>query len=263
MSTAADIHQWESAEIERSIVEAELTPKTQLLTTEWNIARYLDPPADTPYPLEYAFHLVGDVRETVVLDYGCGNGENALPLARKGARVIGLDVSTALLNLAETRLQLNGVRGQATFIAASAHDIPLPDNSVDVVLGIAILHHLDLERASREIHRVLKPGGRAIFKEPVRNSRLLRWVRSLIPYKQEDVSPYERPLVDAEVASFSRRFTRRRQRSFSLPFVNVAQIAPALKKHILSIYKWDGFILRRAPFLKPFATITVFELVKD
>src|SRR6202012_808519 len=58
MHTASDIQQWESAEVARSIVEAGLTPKSQLISSEWNIARYVDPPAATPYPLEYAFHLV-------------------------------------------------------------------------------------------------------------------------------------------------------------------------------------------------------------
>ena len=45
----------------------------------------------------------------------------------------------------------------------------MPDASVDVVFGIAILHHLDLPQAAREVWRILKPGGRAIFQEPVRN----------------------------------------------------------------------------------------------
>ena len=47
--------------------------------------------------------------------------------------------------------------------------------------------------------RVLKPGGRAVFKEPVRASRLLRLARAFVPYRRSDVSPFERPLTLADV----------------------------------------------------------------
>ena len=111
----------------------------------------------------------------------------------------GIDISEDLLRLARRRLSVSGRDGGATFIAGSAHDMPFPDNSIDVVFGIAILHHLDLDLVSREVRRVLKPGGRAIFQEPVRNSPIVRFVRSLIPYRAPDISPYERPLTDEEL----------------------------------------------------------------
>jgi SAM-dependent methyltransferase len=260
MSSLTGIEQWEAAEIERSIIEAGRTPLSRLTMDEANVQRYLNPPPDTPYPLEYAFHLLGDISGKTVLDYGCGNGENAIPLARRGARVIGLDVSEALLNLARTRMEINGLPDEATFVAASAHDVPLPDASVDVVFGIAILHHLDLDLAGREIKRLLKPGGRAIFQEPVRNSNFVKTVRELIPYKSDDVSPYERPLNDRELCRFARSFGGYRARGFSLPFINLAQVVPALRKHILGLYKVDGAILRQARFLDRFAGIRVFEV---
>src|SRR3954464_14762455 len=100
MPHRATIRAWEEAEIDRSSAEARHTPIDRLRMTEWNLRRYLDPPADTPYPLEYAFHMIGNVSGKTVLDYGCGNGENSLPLAARGARVIGLDVSADLLDLA-------------------------------------------------------------------------------------------------------------------------------------------------------------------
>jgi len=50
MTQLATIRDWEEAEIERSIAEARHTPVDRLRMTEWNLKRYLDPPADTPYP---------------------------------------------------------------------------------------------------------------------------------------------------------------------------------------------------------------------
>jgi ubiquinone/menaquinone biosynthesis C-methylase UbiE len=49
------------------------------------------------------------------------------------------------------------------YIIGSAHDVPLPDDSVDVVFGMAILHHLDLESSAREVKRVLRKGGAQSF----------------------------------------------------------------------------------------------------
>jgi len=196
---AATVTEWERAEIHRSEFEAAHTPAERLIASEPNVARYMNPPRDTAYPLEYAFALLGDVRGKTVLDFGCGSGENSLLLARRGAHVIGFDISTALLSLASKRLALNGLADRAEFIVGSAHDVPLPDASVDAIMGIAILHHVDLKKAASEVHRVLKPGGTAIFQEPVRASATVRAVRRMIPYRAPDVSPFERPLTTKEL----------------------------------------------------------------
>jgi SAM-dependent methyltransferase len=262
MSELATIRAWEEAEIERSSIEARHTSAERLRMTEWNLRRYLNPPATTPYPLEYAFHLMGDVAGRTVLDYGCGNGENSLPLVSRGARVIGLDVSNDLLMLARQRLALHGLADRAAFLAASAHEIPLPDASVHAVMGIAILHHLDLDLASREVHRVLEPGGIAVFQEPVRNSRVLKAIRNLIPYRSEEVSDYERPLTDRELGQFAAPFQRFHSRAFSLPFINLAQVVAPLRRHIMGLYKVDAAILRRTRLLDAFAGIRVISMQK-
>jgi ubiquinone/menaquinone biosynthesis C-methylase UbiE len=262
MTELATVREWESAEIERSSVEARHTPPERLRVSEWNLRRYLNPPASTPFPLEYAFHLIGDVAGRTVLDYGCGNGENSLPLVTRGARVIGVDVSNDLLRLARQRLLLHGVLDGATFLAGSAHDLPLPDNSVDVVLGIAILHHLDLKLAAREVHRVLKPGGIAVFQEPVRNSRLLAALRAAIPYRSEEVSDYERPLTDQELRQFASGFSAYHSRAFSLPFINLAQVVPAFQHQIMRLYRIDGWILNRTRALDAYAGIRVVAMKK-
>jgi ubiquinone/menaquinone biosynthesis C-methylase UbiE len=262
MTELATIRQWESAEIERSSVEAKHTPLERLRMTEWNLRRYLNPPADTPFPLEYAFHLIGNVAGRTVLDYGCGNGENSLPLVTRGARVIGVDVSNDLLTLAKQRLRLHGLAERATFLAGSAHDLPLPDNSVDVVLGIAILHHLDMRLAAREVHRVLKPGGLAVFQEPVRDSRLLKAIRAAIPYRSDEVSDYERPLTEAELRQFASGFRDYHSRAFSLPFINLAQVVPFLQRHVMGLYRVDGAILKRIGALNALAGIRVVSMRK-
>ena len=260
MSTS--MQTWERAEIRRSSVEATLTPDAALRVGARHFARYLSPRADTPFPLEYAYHLLGNVQGRRVIDFGCGSGSNAVQLANRGASVWGVDISEDLIRIAQRRMAVNGRSGGAQFIVASAHDLPFEDGSIDAVFGIAILHHLDLLRVSREVHRVLRRGGRAIFQEPVRNSAMVRLVRSLIPYHAPDVSPYERPLTDPELRQFAAPFSSMRSRAFTLPFVSAGQILPVVKQHVDRLYKVDGEILRRFPALSYYAGIRVFEVVK-
>src|SRR5262245_66645109 len=136
---AVDRADWERAEIERSAFEATHTPDSSLVTNAANIARYLSPPRTTVYPLEYAYALLGEVRGLRVLDFGCGSGENSLLLARRGARVVGVDISESLIAVARRRLAVNDLAGAADFVVGSAHDLPVAAGTVDVVLGIAIL----------------------------------------------------------------------------------------------------------------------------
>ena len=259
---AATVTEWEHAEINRSQFEAAHTPAERLIASERNVARYMNPPLDTAYPLEFAFAVLGDVSGKTILDFGCGSGENSLLLARRGAHVIGVDISTALLSLASRRLALNGVGDSAQFVVGSAHDLPLRDGSVDAVLGIAILHHVDLEAAAREIRRVLKPGGRAIFQEPVRDSAAIRAVRKMIPYRAPDVSPFERPLTTGELKAFADGFTVHAWRAFSLPFVNVTSVVPPLKPYIHQAYKVDKHLLGTMPWLSHFGGIRVIAIDK-
>jgi SAM-dependent methyltransferase len=256
------MQQWERAEIARSSVEATLTADHALRVSAETFARYAHPPRDTAYSLEYAFHELGDVSDLRVVDFGCGSGMNTVLLAGRSAHVWGIDISEDLLRLAQRRLAVNGRDGAATFIAGSAHDMPFPDSSIDVVFGIAILHHLDLDLVAREVRRVLKPGGRAIFQEPVRNSPLIRFLRSLIPYHAPDISPYERPLTDAELTRLASGFSTASVRAFALPHVQIGQLAPVLRHYTRTWYAWDRTLLRRAPWLARYASVRVIALTK-
>lgn len=205
----------------------------------------------------------GRCRGKVVLDYGCGSGENTLLLASRGARVVSMDLSESLIRLAQYRLKVNGIAGDVRFLTGSAHNIPLPDESVDVVFGIAILHHLDLALASSEVHRVLRTGERAIFQEPIRNSALMRGFRKLIPYRGADISPSERPLTDGELKNFARNFVVSRGNVFYLPHTRLAQKLPIPRKFVRRLLQTDKRALNRFPSLRYHASIKVFELSKQ
>jgi SAM-dependent methyltransferase len=263
----SSLEHWERVETERSALEASIAGSAALLAHPNLVSRYAAPPADTVHPLEYAFHLLGDVRGKTILEYGCGDGVNTLCLANRGARIVALDLSPELLAIAKRRAKLNGVR-DVEFVAGSAHNVPLPDSSVDVVFGIAILHHLDLGLASKEVTRLVRKGGVAIFQEPVRNSKLLRAARNLIPYKSPDVSRFERPLTDKELKEFARGFSSYHSRPFhTLPVaLTVAlscYLSPSLRKYMLEpSLRVDSEVLRMFPALGYFSPVKVVKIVK-
>ena len=252
---------WEQAEIARSRLQARLSHRVEP-TAKAVFARYASPAGDTPYAWEYAFHLLADVRGQRVLDLGCGDGGCTMLVASHGARVTALDISTDLLDLARARARVDALDGRVAPLCASGHAIPLAAETIDVVFGMLILHHLDLRRAAAEVHRVLKPGGRAIFTEPIRNSKLLAAVRALIPYRQADVSPFERPLRFDEVDAFAARFESWTHRVFDLPFVRLLRVCGAADAWQSRAYAVNGRLLRQWPQLRHFASVVVFEVRK-
>ena len=260
MSTV--IEEWERAEKERSAREASQTYSDDALATPKNVARYLNPPADTVYPLEYVFHLLGDVRGKTILEYGCGDGVNTVLLANRGAHVISLDLSPELIDVARQRLRVHGITSGVDFIVGSAHNVPLPDESVDVVIGIAILHHLDLALAAAEVKRLLKRAGVAIFQEPVRNSRVLKIARNLVPYTSPDVSPFERPLTDKELINFGAGCSSYRSRPFTLPTSSLINVLPLVRRYAQASLRWDAALLGKFPRLGHYSTVKVIQLVK-
>jgi SAM-dependent methyltransferase len=256
------IEVWENVEVERSASEAQRRESDDLRIDENIIQRYKKPPADTPFALEYAYHLLGDVSGKTILDYGCGMGENSVMISSHGGNSIGIDISPDLIALAEKRIEQHNFSDKAKFKVGSAHELPIENESIDVVFGMAILHHLDLELSSKEVFRVLKKGGKAIFLEPVRNSKLIWFIRNLIPYQQPDVSPFERPLTDSELKNFAKDFTSFHSRAFSLPFVNLIQVLGLSDKTLYPAINLDGKILKNLSFLNYYATVRVIQIIK-
>ena len=256
------IEKWERAEKDRSAREASQIYSDEALATPKNVARYINPAADIVYPLEYVFNLLGDVRGKTVLEYGCGDGVNTVLLANRGAHVISLDLSPELIDVARHRLRAHNITSGVDFIVGSAHNVPLPDESIDVVLGIAILHHLDLALASAEVKRVLRPGGVALFQEPVRNSWILKTARNLIPYTSLDVSPFERPLTDRELMDFAAGCSSYRSKPFSLPTSALIELLPLVRRYAEASLRWDATPLSKFPSLGHYSRVKVIQMVK-
>lgn len=242
------------AEVERSAEEARKLVIPPLDRSQ--VQRYLNPPADSAYPLEYAFHLLGDVRGKTVLDFGCGSGENLVPLVERGAHTIGIDISPELVALARQRVAQAEL--DATVNVGSAYATGLPDASVDVILSISLIHHLDIPQMLEEMQRILTKNGVVIIKEPVRFSAGYARLRRMLP-AQEDISDYEHPLSREELAAVCQPFRAEGLRYFRLPFVPLLmRVAPQAP-----LWKTDRWMLRQFFWLQKYATAVVVRLQRQ
>ncbi|HZE63666.1 MAG TPA: class I SAM-dependent methyltransferase [Pyrinomonadaceae bacterium] len=104
-----------------------------------------------------------------ILEIGCGLGTDGAQFAKAGADYTGVDLTDAAVELARRRFELFDLPGK--FQTADAEKLDFDDESFDLVYSHGVLHHTpDTAKAVREIHRVLRPGGRAIVMLYHRNS---------------------------------------------------------------------------------------------
>ncbi len=121
------------------------------------------------YPPEAVDWLLPrDARD--VLDLGAGTGKLTTRLVERGLSVVAVDPIAEMLDVLRSALP------GTTALLGTAEQIPLPDNSIDVVLVAQAWHWFEPERAVAEVVRVLRPGGRLGLLWNVRDERL-GWVR--------------------------------------------------------------------------------------
>jgi ubiquinone/menaquinone biosynthesis C-methylase UbiE len=125
------------------------------------------------------FHIRGDTatKELIqlaeftpdmhILDVGCGIGGSARRLSHEtGCRVTGIDLSNEYIDTAERLTRLLNMQEQVAFHACSALELPFDDNLFDGVWSLQMNMNVEDKPAwLKETHRVLKPGGRAVFYE--------------------------------------------------------------------------------------------------
>lgn len=204
-----------------------------------------------------------DPRDKVVLDYGCGQGPDTADLIRRDARhVTGIDVSEAEIDRARAAAKEAGFSERTDFLVADAHATGFSDDSFDLVVGDSILHHLDLRAALAEIRRILRPGGRAVFSEPLAHNPILRLGRALTPTaRTADEHPFT--TADWEVCAEIFPGFRHFEREFlTIPLMPLNLLLPRTVQQRLArrVFEIDDRLLDRHAGLGKYARLTFLVL---
>lgn len=212
----------------------------------------------------WAWTLLGDLAGKTIVDLGCGMGHHTLRLAQADATVCACDVSMASVQIACQSVREAGLQSQVLVGRMAAERLACADHSADLVFGHSILHHTDLALVREEVHRILKPRGRAVFLEPLAHNPLLRVFRRLTPSRR---TPTEKPLRFEDVFFFAQPFSSFRHREFYLLGLAALALVPLRSKRLFQIVldtlaRVDDALLARQPGLGKYAWVVVLEVVK-
>jgi len=165
----------------RDVIQAELAWHEQEAHRRYSLDELLyDPPAFDAV-VGPAIDFLAATPGERVLDMGCGEGKETFALAARGLTVISTDLSHVQLARARERVRDGLPDARAHFVQANAEELPFVAGAFRVIYGKAILHHLDLDLAAAEVDRLLPPGGRATFAEPLPCHPIIVFGRRLTP----------------------------------------------------------------------------------
>jgi ubiquinone/menaquinone biosynthesis C-methylase UbiE len=138
-----------------------------------------------PVDLERMVNLIKPSSDDLALDVATGGGHTAVSLAKYVKHVVAIDITPEMLaeaKVAASQEDINNI----TFMADDVHSLNFPDNQFDIVASRFAVHHFsDVQRALREMCRVLKKGGRFYIldcsvydgDEPEKEINRIEWLR--------------------------------------------------------------------------------------
>ncbi|HEU5414394.1 MAG TPA: class I SAM-dependent methyltransferase [Candidatus Angelobacter sp.] len=169
-----------------------------------------------------------------VLDIACGTGEPAISIAtllQANGEVVGVDISPAPLEIARQRAQHRNLRN-VQFEQCDAHRLSFPDNSFDQVTSrLGIMFFEDLSNALREMHRVLKPGGRVA---------LLAWGVMGQPYFSSTIGTLLRLFPGSDMPAAARKMFAFGQPGLLAGKLRAAGFSAVEEKFLTVPWTWPG-----------------------
>lgn len=186
-----------------------------------------------------------------VLEYGCGPYSQASRMTPLGAWVLGIDISPVAIGQYRRRGS-EQVRARVRAAVMNAESLALAGESFHLVCGTGILHHLDMENCLREISRVLRPDGTAVFLEPLGHNPMINLYRRLTPGLR---SADEHPLLMSDLAATERYFGQVERHYFHLTGLAAVPLRrmPGFGKLVRACEALDRGLFHLFPFLRKHA----------
>lgn len=197
--------------------------------------------------------FLGNLAGTRVLELGCGAGKMAVLLAKSGAHVTAFDLSSESVRVTRQRATLNNVK--LAPLVSSGEFLPFSDASFDIIIGKSILHHLVIEPGKHEIFRVLRPGGKAVFIEPLGMNPILTFARKFVPYPHKATVGVDRPLTYADVRAWNE--DARVWKIQEIQLLSMVERAFGWDRNFVPLRKMDQFLLGHISFLRRFCRYAV------
>lgn len=220
-----------------------------------------------PHTQEYLAYLDDGLEQAIdgqslgtMAELCCGRGEAVRHLAGRFDRAVGVDVSSRMLAAARADIADENV----LFVQGDATRLPLADGAFDSVVLLGGIHHInDRHNLFAEAFRVLKPGGRLYFREPVDDFLLWRGIRKVI-YRLSPLLDHltERPLRWHDTVPLLQKLGFRVpfwrtygffgfclfMNSDVLVFNRLFRFLPNIRGITRAFVRFDDFITRSGPF---------------
>lgn len=191
----------------------------------------------------------------VVLELGCAEGRQPISLSDIAQRAEGVDISADAIRKGEAEIARRGVTNVRLSVQ-NAEAMDFPDATFDLVFGAGILQLADYNKMMAELRRVLKPGGVALFAEPLGGNPVINMYRRKNAADRHD----GHPLTRADIRAFGQAFAGVRVHRYGLttlaglPFIGT----PLAKPVQMAGEAWDALLLR-TPGIKDWAWYALLE----
>ena len=139
-----------------------------------------------------------------ILDYGCGIGQSLQEVVKfNPKKIFGIDISEVSIQKAKDTIQKSN--SNVELLVDNCEKTKFNDSTFDIIYGSGILHHLDISLCLKEMHRILKPGGRFLFIEPLGTNPMINFYRKLTPNSR---SKDEHPLINDDFELIKSNFNK-------------------------------------------------------
>lgn len=216
-----------------------------------------------------AFHELilrtGGWEDKSVLDYACGDGSWAAHFALTGARkVVGFDLAESGIRRAHDRIVVEDLANKVYLMVMDAKDLAFPANTFEMVFGDGVLPHvIKCSGVFEELHRVMKPGAKAYFKEGLADFPLFSLYWKLKGETQEGVGPIHAKQIRKLTPMFSDVQIIGDTFFFSVKTFVWKPSAGKIRRRFLRVCKdLDNFLFTICPPLRTWGSFAYIVLTK-